>query len=207
MERVERLQYITQGTTPHSIEHEVRSVLEGGCRWVQLRMKDAQQDTIIEIGRRIKSICHSYGAKLIINDSVEICKSVDADGVHLGKCDMQTEKARALLGPEKIIGRTCNTAEDVLSTIDTAIDYIGLGPLKFTTTKKHLSPIIGLEGYGKIISDTKATIPIVAVGGITLEDISPLLGQGVYGVALSGTIAKSENISNTTRNILNIINR
>lgn len=205
MERVERLQYITQGSSATQIKNEVLGVLDGGCKWVQLRMKDTAKEIIVEIGKEIKHLCHSHGAKLIINDSPEICEAIGADGVHLGKSDISTAEARRIIGSNKIIGRTCNTANDVESMAAEDIDYIGLGPLRFTTTKKLLSPIIGLEGYKEIVS--KTTIPIVAVGGITTEDITPLLKQGVYGVALSGTIAKAANITETTKNIITTIER
>lgn len=205
MERVERLQYITQGSSATQIKNEIIGVLEGGCKWVQLRMKDTTKDSIVKIGKEIKPLCHNHGAKLIINDSPEICEAIGADGVHLGKSDISTAEARRIIGSNKIIGRTCNTANDVESMAAEDIDYIGLGPLRFTTTKKLLSPIIGLEGYKEIVS--KTTIPIVAVGGITTEDITPLLKQGVYGVALSGTIAKAANITETTKNIITTIER
>lgn len=203
MERVERVQYITIGSTKEEVTHEVKNVLEGGCKWVQLRMKDAKEETMIEIGQELLTLCSKYNAKLIINDHPHICKTINADGVHLGKSDISTTSAREILGAESIIGRTCNTIEDVESMTGEQIDYIGVGPLRFTTTKKLLSPEIGLHGYKAIA--VKSKFPIIAVGGVTKGDIAPLLKQGVYGVAVAGAIAKSQNITATTAEIINEI--
>ncbi|MFI3321711.1 MAG: thiamine phosphate synthase [Rikenellaceae bacterium] len=208
MGKVEKLQYITQSSEKEAILNEVRAVVDGGCKLVQLRMKESTESDIIEVAKVAKDICHSSGAKLIINDSVEVCKIVDADGVHLGKSDSSTEYARSILGSDKIVGRTCNTTDDIISLIGSEIDYIGVGPLRYTTTKKLLSPVIGLNGYEKLLKESATEFKIVAVGGITLEDIKPLIAQGVYGVAVSGAISRSENIAETTKKfVLEIDNK
>jgi thiamine-phosphate pyrophosphorylase len=123
-----------------------------------------------------KKLCSDYQAVCIINDHVQIAKDVDADGVHLGLKDMSVEKARYILGENKIIGGTANTFSDILQRMVERCDYIGLGPLRFTSTKEQLSPILGFEGYGEIINSLKEKsieIPkIFAIGGVVLEDIN-----------------------------------
>ena len=203
MARVERLHYITQGRSEQEVISEVNDVIRGGCKWIQLRMKEHSKEEIVRIAKVIKPICKDANAILLINDSVDICVEADADGIHLGKEDMPLEDARRILGEEKIIGRTCNTVDDVMSLNGTSIDYIGAGPLRFTTTKKALSPIIGVEGYANLLSSTQ--IPIIAIGGIVASDIAELQQLGVHGIAISGTIYNSDNRIETTSQFIELI--
>ncbi len=190
------LQFITNESDKYSIAEEVQMAIEGGCRWIQLRMKDASDEEVREVALEIIPMCKENDVFLIIDDRVELVNELRVWGVHLGKEDMDPLKARDILGPHAIIGVTANTAEDILKFKNKDVDYVGLGPLRFTTTKKKLSPEIGLEGYGSIIRkvrDAGMDIPIVAIGGITEADIEPLLKQGVNGVAVSGSIINAEN--------------
>ena len=126
-------------------------------------------------------------------------------GVHLGKEDMDPAKAREFLGPHAIIGCTANTAADILALAPLDIDYIGLGPFRFTATKERLSPVIGLEGYRKIVDEVRAAgcqLPIVAIGGIEPADIPALLDAGVNGIAMSGAIINSPDPAATVASIL-----
>ena len=169
--------------------------LEGGCRWVQLRMKDATDDEMRPVALKAQAMCKEAGATFIIDDHVELVKEIHADGVHLGKKDMPINEARALLGKDYIIGGTANTFEDVKSHYDNGADYIGCGPFRFTTTKKGLSPVLGIEGYKSIVSSMKEhgiDLPIVAIGGITAADIPAIMATGVTGIALSGTVLRAE---------------
>ncbi|MFI3314126.1 MAG: thiamine phosphate synthase [Rikenellaceae bacterium] len=188
MKSISKIQYITQAKSTQQIIEEVENVLCGGCKWIQLRMKESEISEITKTATILKELCATHNAIFLINDSIEVCKSVDADGVHLGKMDVSTQQARAELGFDKIIGRTANTLEDIIALESEAIDYIGLGPLRFTTTKKLLSPTIGIEGYQQIFQQYKPKFPIVAVGSVTLDDIQPLLDAGLHGAAISGAI-------------------
>lgn len=170
--------------------------LEGGCKWVQLRMKGADYETLHNTALEVQKMCKEAGATFIIDDNVELVKEIHADGVHLGRNDMPINKARRILGREFIIGGTANTFEDIRSHYSNGVDYIGCGPFRFTTTKEGLSPILGLEGYERIVSQMKEEgigLPIVAIGGITAEDIPALMATGITGVALSGTVLRAEN--------------
>lgn len=203
-----KLQFITHFTDTYSYYDSARMALEGGCRWVQLRMKDAAIDKIEEEALRLQSLCKDYNATFIIDDHVELVKKIHADGVHLGKNDMPVREARHILGNDFIIGGTANTFEDVKMHYEAGADYIGCGPFRFTTTKKNLSPVLGLEGYRSIILQMKASdinLPIVAIGGITYEDIPAIMETGVTGIALSGTILKADDPVSETRRILNQI--
>ena len=199
--RMETLQYITH--TDAGLEE----ILRGGCRWVQLRMKYASDDEFTETALRILPICRRYNATLILDDRVHLVGKTDADGVHLGKKDMPVSEARKILGPEKIIGATANTEEDMLRAYEAGSDYIGLGPYRFTTTKKGLSPTLGTEGYRRIMEYCRShgiSIPVAAIGGILVEDLPALRQTGVNGIAVSGLLLNSKDKENTTKEILRI---
>ena len=190
------VQFITHYTEKYSYLDSVRIALEGGCRWIQLRMKDASTEEILPIAQKALGMCREYHATFIIDDHVELAKQIKADGIHLGKLDMPIAEARKILGKDFIIGGTANTFEDVLAHHQAGADYIGCGPFRFTTTKKNLSPVLGLEGYRRIVlqmNEAGIHLPIVAIGGITKEDIPPLMETGITGIALSGSILRAEN--------------
>lgn len=191
----EKIQYVSQGETPEEQLVNIAKALDAGCKWIQLRYKNESILEILALAKLVKNICKSYDAKLIINDHVQVAWQIDADGVHLGLDDISVKEARILLKENKIIGGTANTLEDVLQRVEEKCDYIGLGPYQFTTTKKKLSPILGIEGYKNIINELKnrdIEIPIYAIGGIEENDIEKLENTGVYGVAVSGLITNHD---------------
>lgn len=189
-----KLQYISQGVDYNHQLNNIFRALDAGCDWIQLRYKNHQEMSTGYVAEKIKALCQKYNATFIINDFVNIAKEVDADGVHLGLDDMSIAEARSILGPDKIIGGTANTLEHVLQRIDEKCDYVGLGPFRFTTTKEKLSPILGLDGYIKIVetlNKQNKSIPIYAIGGIELNDIESIADAGVHGVAVSGMITNA----------------
>ena len=184
-----RLQFITHFTERYTYFDSAMIALEGGCRWIQLRMKDAGEDEIERVARQILPECRRREAVFVIDDHVELALRVGADGVHLGKNDMPVDEARRLAGDGFIIGGTANTFEDVQRLAAQGADYIGCGPFRFTTTKKNLAPMLGIEGYKDILSRMKEH---VAIGGITCGDIPQLMAAGVSGIALSGSVLRAE---------------
>ena len=205
------LQYISHFTPQISYAEGIRMALEGGCRWIQLRMKDAPAEEIIACAEEVLPLCRRHGAKFLLDDHVELVRQLGADGVHLGKNDMPVDEARKILGPDSIIGGTANTIEDIIRLHKQGADYIGCGPFRFTTTKKNLSPILGLDGYKSIVLKMKELgidLPIVAIGGITVEDIPAVMETGVSGIALSGAILGAPDpVEMTARIIETIDNR
>lgn len=200
------LQFITHYTGRYTYLDSARMALEGGCRWIQLRMKEATEEEVEKEAIRVQDLCRQYGATFIIDDHVALAKKLHADGVHLGKKDMPIAEARKLLGKDFIIGGTANTFEDVQMHYAAGADYIGCGPFRFTTTKKNLSPVLGLEGYRNIVSRMKEAginLPIVAIGGIAFEDIPAIMQTGVSGIALSGSILRADDPIAETRRIIN----
>ncbi len=185
------LQFITHPSEKYSIAEEVQMAIEGGCRWIQLRMKDASDEEVRNVALEIIPMCQETDTFLIIDDRVELVNELRVSGVHLGKEDMDPMQAREILGPHAIIGVTANPAADIIKFKGKDVDYVGLGPFRFTTTKKNLAPEIGLEGYTEIVKDVRAAgveLPIVAIGGITEDDVKPLMATGVNGIAMSGAI-------------------
>lgn len=200
------LQFITHYTGRYTYFDSARMALAGGCRWIQLRMKEATEEEVEKEAIRVQDLCRQYGATFIIDDHVALAKKLHADGVHLGKKDMPIAEARKLLGKDFIIGGTANTFEDVQMHYAAGADYIGCGPFRFTTTKKNLSPVLGLEGYRNIVSRMKEAginLPIVAIGGIAFEDIPAIMQTGVSGIALSGSILRADDPIAETRKIIN----
>ena len=199
------LQFITHKAGGYDELSGAEAVLKGGCRWVQLRMKDASDEEFIAVGRKLAELCRSFGARLILDDRVHLVGEIGADGVHVGKNDMPVDEVRRLLGPGFIVGATANSFDDIASAAARGADYIGLGPFRFTQTKRKLSPILGLEGYRQLMSESRAAgilLPVVAIGGINAADIPDIMATGVRGVAISGGLLRAEDTVTETRNIL-----
>lgn len=201
------LQFITHQTERYSYFDSARMALDGGCKWIQLRMKEAPLEEVEEVALRLKPLCKEHDAILLLDDHVELAKKLEVDGVHLGKKDMPIDEARRILGEAFIIGGTANTFEDVVQHYRAGADYLGIGPFRFTTTKKNLSPVLGLEGYRSILSamnEADIHLPVVAIGGITYDDIPAVLSTGVNGIALSGTILRADDPVAETRRIVEL---
>ena len=203
------LQFITHRNGRYDEISGTRAVLEGGCRWVQLRMKDAPDEEFLRVGREVGRLCREYGATFLVDDRVHLVAELGADGVHLGKHDMPVSEARRLLPAGTTIGATANTFEEIARAAAAGADYIGLGPFRFTETKRNLSPILGLEGYRAIFERCRAagiTLPVVAIGGITAADVAAILATGATGIALSGALLGAEDPAEETRKIMKILN-
>ncbi|WP_367755466.1 thiamine phosphate synthase [Flavobacterium sp. WC2430] len=191
-----KLQYISQGNTIKKQLYAIHSALDNGCDWIQMRFKNPNVLEVLTLAEAVKKLTQDYTSTFIINDNVQLAKQLDANGVHLGLTDMGIIEARSILGPTKIIGGTANTFEDILRRAAEDCDYIGLGPFQYTTTKENLSPILGLEGYHSIINQMQnngLTIPIYAIGGITLNDVEALMEIGIHGIAVSSLITQNKN--------------
>lgn len=190
------IQFITHSNSRYGYVEGARLALEGGCRWIQLRMKDAEEAEFLSAAKQIAAMCKEYGATFLLDDHVEWVEKTGADGVHLGKNDMPVDEARKILGANRIIGGTANTFEDVERLWRQGANYIGCGPYRFTTTKKNLSPVLGIEGYRHIIEQMKAhgiNLPVVAIGGILQPDIKDVMATGVSGIAVSGAVLNADN--------------
>ena len=188
------IQFITHENQRFGYVEGAEMALRGGCKWVQLRMKDATDNKFLSIGRKVAALCRSYNATFLLDDRVHLVAELGADGVHLGKNDMPISEARRILGNEKIIGGTANTFADVQHLAAQGADYIGCGPFRYTPTKRNLAPILGLEGYRNILKQMHQagiSLPLIAIGGIVSTDIAALQDIGVSGIAVSGAVLEA----------------
>ena len=182
----------------------IEEALEAGCRLVQLRVKNQPETVVLDLAKAAKDLCDLYNAKLIVNDYALVARAVNAWGVHVGLQDMAVRDVRAVVGRQMIVGGTANTFEHIQQRVQEGVDYIGLGPFRFTTTKEKLSPVLGLEGYQRIMDQMRAAAlytPIVAIGGILPDDVPGLRDAGVFGVALSGAITNVEDKQHVVKQI------
>lgn len=185
--------YISQGETPKLHLQNIENVCRLGVPMVQLRLKGESDDVVFKTALQAKEICKRYNAKLFINDYAHVAQEIKADGLHLGQNDECPLIARKRFDFPILIGGTANTLEECIELCKKNVDYIGLGPFRFTKTKKKLSPVLGLEGYQTILSSLNEKgfgIPVYAIGGITDSDFDALYQVGVSGIAMSGFLTK-----------------
>lgn len=191
---LDKVYYISQQTTTKTHTDNIREALEAGCKLVQLRIKNQPEEEVLRQAKIAKTLCDAYNAKLVVNDLPKVAKAVGAYGIHVGLQDLPVQDVRAIVGRDMIIGGTANTFEHIQQRAKEGADYIGLGPYRFTATKEKLSPILGIEGYQRILQQMKAAnihLPIVAIGGILPEDVPALLQAGVHTIAVSGAITNA----------------
>lgn len=206
--RTTHLMYITDASDTELVLKQAEAALQGGVRWIQLRMKEASHENIVTTARKLKTLMAAYEeATLIINDDVEAVLESGADGVHLGLSDTSIGEARKRLGINRIIGGTCNTAQNLHYRTLEGADYVGVGPWHFTRTKTHLSPMVTPENLEQIITSNTESVPLFVIGGITAIDIEALGRFAINGVAVSGAINKAKNISLSANQLTTLSNK
>lgn len=196
---------VTDGADVATTVEQARQAVTGGCRWVQVRMKNADAAERDAALLSLRDFCHSHGVTLIVDDDVQAVCRTAIDGVHLGRNDMDPAEARVILGPIPLIGATVNCAADAERLVGKPIDYIGLGPWRFTTTKRRLADPLGAQGTRDLvrhIRDLGIRVPILAIGGITGEDIPAVLASGADGVAVSSAICRAADPAAAARRII-----
>ncbi len=208
--KIADLHIITQQIKGFSHLKQIESLKQTDAKWIQLRVKDLPQKEWFEIGRKAKDSLKNYNIQLIINDNVYLAKEIDAAGVHLGKTDMDISEARNILGDQKIIGGTANTYDDIVKLHERGVNYVGLGPFKPTTTKKKLAPQLSQFAYEVILKKLEIQqikIPVIAIGGIQVIDVVPLMMTGLSGVAVSSAIVKSSAMEHSVQQFREQLNK
>jgi len=200
---ISKLHYISQGTTPEEHLENIQKACASGVELVQLRLKNVDETTVLETAKKAKEITGHFQTRLMINDHYKIAIEVKADGVHLGKSDTCPTVARKEMASWQVIGGTANTLEDCQELIDKKVDYIGLGPFRFTKTKDNLSPVLGEKGYLTILEELNTDTPIIAIGGITQNDVLDIMITGVHGIAISGEITSDFNSISRFKELIN----
>lgn len=209
MKKIARVQYILSVTEKISekdcreaVSCQLEMLQQAGADWIQFRIKDYElAHKILEWAIPEAQDCN---LTVIVNDHYELAKLYAADGVHLGLKDERPEIVRSFLGEQFIVGATVNCMEDLTKLSWESIDYIGLGPLRFTQTKKNLSPILGLTEMKKLIKDIrlKSRVPVIAVGGVQDTDIPELLNIGASGLAVSSFVAEAKDPARQMKNLI-----
>jgi thiamine-phosphate pyrophosphorylase len=200
--------YVVTGDTflkGRSLEDVIRAAIAGGADCIQLREKDYTGRQLLEAGHLLRRITREMGARLIINDRIDVAKAVDADGVHLGQSDLPIEVAREILGTGKIVGLSTHNVEEAVAAERAGADYIGLGPMKPTTTKLDTDPVVGPQGVKAVRAHVK--LPIVAIGGIKQEDVAEIIRCGANGVAIISAIIGAEDVRGAAGAIRSIVDR
>lgn len=176
----------------------VLQAIEGGATLIQLREKELSEKEFLDEAFSIKEICASKKIPLIINDNVKIAKETDVCGVHIGQSDMELKEARKILGADKIIGVSCQTVEQALQAEKNGADYLGVGAV-FSTSTKTDADNVPLSTLKEICSSVK--IPVVAIGGISLQNMSQLKGSGIAGVSVISAIFAQQDIRSSTKEL------
>lgn len=181
-----------------TLSDAVLQAIEGGATLIQLREKELSENEFLDEAFRIKEICTSKKIPLIINDNVKIAKETDACGVHIGQSDMELKEARKILGAEKIIGVSCQTVEQALQAEKNGADYLGVGAI-FSTSTKADAENVSISTLKEICRAVK--IPVVAIGGISLQNMSQLKGSGIAGVSVISAIFAQQDICGATKEL------
>ena len=178
-------------TGEHTLYEQAEAALRGGATCLQRREKDMDMDAFANEAAQIRALCHRYGVPFLVNDSVEVARRAGADGVHVGQRDMPADKVRALLGPGCIVGVSAQTVEQALEAERRGADYLGVGAVFSTSTKRDAAPV-----SSRTLREICAavSIPVCAIGGITLENAPTLAGTGIAGLAVVSAVFAAPDI-------------
>ncbi|GAB6150063.1 thiamine phosphate synthase [Clostridium novyi] len=185
-----------------SLAECVEDAIKGGATLVQVREKNISTRDFYNIAREVQEVTTKYNVPLLINDRIDIALAINADGVHLGQSDMPIELARKILGDDKVIGISAGNVKEAIEAEKAGADYVGLGAVFFTGTKKDIDEPIGLAGLKEITE--KITIPSVAIGGINKENAKSVLATGVDGISVISAILKNDDIQGASKTLANI---
>ena len=176
----------------------VKESLDGGATFIQLREKTLDEETFLQEAKELQKLCKEYKVPFVINDNVDIAVEMDADGVHVGQSDMEAGDVRAKLGPDKIVGVSAGTVEEAILAEKRGADYLGVGAVFPTGSKDDAIevPHDTLKAICEAVS-----IPVIAIGGITQENVSELAGSGICGIAVISAIYGQKDIKKATENL------
>ena len=177
---------------------QVKKALDGGATFVQLRDKNLDREVFLAEAKEIQKLCKEYGVPFVVNDEVSIAKDIDADGVHVGQSDMEAMDVRKILGPDKIIGVSAQTVEQAIIAEKHGADYLGVGAV-FTTGSKDDADDVSHETLKAICE--AVSIPVIAIGGITKDNVAELAGSGICGVAVISAIFGQKDIQKATEEL------
>ena len=205
---IEKLQFITHDIIQHSHIEQAQIACEAGAKWIQYRCLSKADDELLADINSIANICDDWGATLIVTNHIHLKGKADIQGFHIEDMSADFITLRKQIGDEFTLGGSANTTDDIIRLAKEGADYVGVGPFKVTTTKPNDSPLLGIKGYTNAIEILKSQgidLPILAVGGVNLQDIDPLLATGVYGIAASSAINQSDDMYQTYKDFYNLL--
>ena len=189
---ISKFHYLTQDLPNRSHVEQTRIACEAGANWIQYRCLSKTDEELIAEIHEVAAICDDWGVTLVLTDHFHLLDQVDAQGVHVEDMKADFKAIRNQIGEDKTLGGSANTFEDVCRMNQAGqVDYIGLGPFSITLTKPNNYPLLGIDGYKTILQkmdDITIEIPILAVGGVAIDDVELLLNTGVHGLAVSAAI-------------------
>ena len=205
---IEKLQFITHDIIQHSHIEQAQIACEAGAKWIQYRCLSKADEELLADINSIANICDDWGATLIVTNHIHLKGKADIQGFHIEDMDADFIALRKQIGDEYTLGGSANSVDNLIRLAKEGADYAGFGPFKVTTTKPTNSPLLGVQGYAVAMQTLKQQdidLPILAVGGVTLQDIDPLLATGVYGIAASSAINQSDDMYQTYKDFYNLL--
>lgn len=204
---ISRFHYLTQDLSTRTHPEQVQIACEAGANWIQYRCFSKSEEDLLSEINAIATICDDWGATLIVTDHIQLSDKADVQGFHIEDMNADFVSIRNSVGPDKTLGASANSFDDILRIANSGVvDYIGCGPFAITYTKPNDYPMLGIEGYRSIVENMKEAsidIPLLAVGGVTLEDVDALLETGVYGIAVSAAVNLAENPGRAFKQLYN----
>lgn len=195
---IEKLHFITHDIDQLTHIQQAQIACEAGAKWIQYRCLTKNNDELLKDINVIAEICDDWGATLIVTDHIHLNGKADIQGFHIEDMDADFKQLRTQLGEAITIGGSSNTIEGLIRLAGEGADYAGFGPFRETTTKPNNAPLLGIEGYRKAVqtlNERNIDLPVLAVGGVTLEDIEALMKTGIFGIAASAAINQASNMS------------
>jgi len=193
---ISKFHYLTQDLPDRSHIEQAEIACKAGANWIQYRCFSKAENELIQEIHQIASICDDWGATLILTDHYHLLDQVDAQGVHIEDMNADFSAIREIISDEKTLGASTNTIEDIQRIYESgAVDYAGCGPFSVTKTKPNDYPLLGINGYNEIsgkMIELGINLPLLAVGGVNLEDTEALLSTGIYGIAVSAAVNSSD---------------
>ncbi|WP_131537554.1 thiamine phosphate synthase [Pedobacter nototheniae] len=205
---IEKFQYIT-----HDIPHlthieQVQKACEAGAKWIQYRCLTKTDEALLADINAIAEICDDWGTTLIVTNHVHLNGKADIQGFHIEDMNADFISIRKIVGNDITLGGSANTVENLIRLANEGVDYAGFGPFAITQTKPNNFPVLGISGYAEAISTLKTNniqMPVLAVGGITINDVEALMHTGIYGIAASGAINFASDFEETFQDFYNAI--
>jgi len=194
---IEKLHFITHDIDQHSHIEQAQIACAAGAKWIQYRCLTKNDDELLQDINAIAEICDDWGATLIVTDHIHLNGKADIQGFHIEDMEADIISIRAQLGEAITIGGSANTVENLIRIAKDGADYAGFGPFSISTTKPNNAPLIGVEGYRKAMLELNKhniNLPVLAVGGVTIDDVDAVMETGVFGIAASSAINQAEDM-------------